>query len=356
MAAPASSNTSSALLAAARAGVQLTGSAVASALALMRGDTKRDTGQPEIPSVLWADVGGLEQAKTQVLETLQLPLRHPELFASGLRRSGILLYGPPGTGKTLMAKAVATECRLNFFSVKGPELINMYVGQSEANVRAVFARARAARPCVVFFDELDSLAPARGRTGDGGGVMDRVVSQLLSEIDGMNSETDVFVIGATNRPDLVDPALLRPGRLDRLVYLGVDASTQHQRAILRALTRKFSLAPGLAPDFESVLKFCGHTWTGADFYALCANAMLAAIKRCIAEKQQHQQKQQQGKKSEEVPLTLTQNEVEVTRSDTLSAGPVVRLEDFEKAAADLTPSVSQADLVRYEALRQRFSP
>jgi peroxin-6 len=127
---------------------------------------------------------------------------------------GILLYGPPGTGKTLLAKAVATSFSLNFFSVKGPELLNMYIGESEANVRRVFQRARDARPCVVFFDELDSVAPKRGAHGDSGGVMDRIVSQLLAELDGISAGSggDVFVIGATNRPDLLDPALLRPGR------------------------------------------------------------------------------------------------------------------------------------------------
>lgn len=134
------------------------------------------------------------------------------IFSSVL---GILLYGPPGTGKTLLAKAVATSFALNFFSVKGPELLNMYIGESEANVRRVFQRAKDARPCVIFFDELDSIAPKRGNHGDSGGVMDRIVSQLLAELDGVSSGasgSDVFVIGATNRPDLLDSALLRPGR------------------------------------------------------------------------------------------------------------------------------------------------
>jgi peroxin-6 len=129
---------------------------------------------------------------------------------------GILLYGPPGTGKTLLAKAVATSCSLNFFSVKGPELLNMYIGESEANVRRVFQRARDAKPCVIFMDELDSVAPKRGNQGDSGGVMDRIVSQLLAELDGMSGDGDsgdgVYVMAATNRPDLLDPALLRPGR------------------------------------------------------------------------------------------------------------------------------------------------
>jgi peroxin-6 len=145
----------------------------------------------------------------------------------------MLLYGPPGTGKTLLAKAIATECGLNFISVKGPELLNMYVGESERNVRAVFERARAARPCVLFFDEMDSLAPARGHGSDGGGVMDRVVSQLLTELDGMGKSADVFIVGATNRPDLLDPALLRPGRLDRCVYLGVSENHDQQLRILQ---------------------------------------------------------------------------------------------------------------------------
>ena len=141
-----------------------------------------------------------------------------------------------------MAKAVATTCSLNFFSVKGPELLNMYIGESEANVRRVFQKARDARPCVIFFDELDSIAPKRGEKGDSGGVMDRIVSQLLAELDGM-SETgdgsgDVFVIGATNRPDLLDPALLRPGRFDKMIYLGISNDHESQYNILCALTRK----------------------------------------------------------------------------------------------------------------------
>ena len=144
-----------------------------------------ELGAPKIPNIQWDDVGGLIKAKKEILDTIQLPLEHPHLFSQGVRqRSGVLLYGPPGTGKTLLAKAVATECSLNFLSVKGPELLNMYVGESEKNVRDVFEKARNAKPCVVFFDELDSLAPNRGQGSDSGGVMDRVVSQLLAELDG----------------------------------------------------------------------------------------------------------------------------------------------------------------------------
>jgi peroxin-6 len=248
-------------------------------------------GAPKIPSVTWKDVGGLADQKSSIMETISLPLTHPELFAKGMRkRSGILFYGPPGTGKTLLAKAIATEFSLNFFSVKGPELLNMYIGESEANVRRVFQRARDARPCVVFFDELDSVAPKRGNQGDSGGVMDRIVSQLLAEMDGMSSggSTDmdsdggasgnaggIFVIGATNRPDLLDPALLRPGRFDKMLYLGVSSTHEQQVTILEALTRKFNLDAGV--DLGRVASRLPFRYTGADLYALCSDAMLKAI-------------------------------------------------------------------------------
>lgn len=218
-------------------------------------------GAPKIPNVTWDDVGGLDNVKDTVSETIQLPLERPELFAKGMKkRSGILFYGPPGTGKTLLAKAIATEYSLNFFSVKGPELLNMYIGESEANVRRVFQRARDARPCVVFFDELDSVAPKRGNQGDSGGVMDRIVSQLLAELDGMSSGEDsaggVFVIGATNRPDLLDSALLRPGRFDKMLYLGVSDTHDKQLRILEALTRKYVLFGPLPPSFDTPFCFC----------------------------------------------------------------------------------------------------
>ena len=239
-------------------------------------------GAPKIPNVGWDDVGGLTNVKDAVMETIQLPLERPELFAKGMKkRSGILFYGPPGTGKTLLAKAIATEFSLNFFSVKGPELLNMYIGESEANVRRVFQRARDARPCVVFFDELDSVAPKRGNQGDSGGVMDRIVSQLLAELDGMSDGDEggggVFVIGATNRPDLLDQALLRPGRFDKMLYLGVSDTHDKQLTILEALTRKFTMYPEMS--LRRVAESLPFTYTGADLYALCSDAMLKAITR-----------------------------------------------------------------------------
>ena len=239
-------------------------------------------GAPKIPNVSWDDVGGLSNVKDAVMETIQLPLERPDLFAKGMKkRSGILFYGPPGTGKTLLAKAIATEFSLNFFSVKGPELLNMYIGESEANVRRVFQRARDARPCVVFFDELDSVAPKRGNQGDSGGVMDRIVSQLLAELDGMSDGDGggggVFVIGATNRPDLLDQALIRPGRFDKMLYLGVSDTHEKQLTILEALTRKFTLHPQMS--LHNVAQSLPFTYTGADLYALCSDAMLKAITR-----------------------------------------------------------------------------
>ncbi|OWK13242.1 PEX6 [Cervus elaphus hippelaphus] len=179
-------------------------------------------GAPRIPSVSWHDVGGLQEVKKEILETIQLPLEHPELLSLGLRRSGLLLHGPPGTGKTLLAKAVATECSLTFLSVKGPELINMYVGQSEENVREVFARARAAAPCIIFFDELDSLAPNRGRSGDSGGVMDSCPHLPLST-PGLEPGSsallltmeDLLQAAARLQPSVSEHELLRYKRIQR---------------------------------------------------------------------------------------------------------------------------------------------
>lgn len=187
-----------------------------------------------IPEVKWDDVGGLASAKEDITQTIMLPIEKPHLFKNGLtQRSGLLFYGPPGTGKTLLAKAIATECQMNFISVKGPELLNMYVGESEKNVREVFERARENLPCIVFFDELDSLAPARGK-GDSGSsqVMDRIVAQLLTEIDGVGKKPGLFTIGATNRPDLLDSALLRTGRFDKMIYLGVAKTVAEKVKIM----------------------------------------------------------------------------------------------------------------------------
>merc|ERR1719449_100514 len=176
----------------------------------------------EVPNVKWDSIGGLENTKRELQEMILYPIEHPEKFEKfGMHPSkGVLFYGPPGCGKTLLAKAVASETSANFVSIKGPELLTMWFGESEANVREVFDKARAAAPCVLFFDELDSIAQQRGgNSGDGGGAGDRVMNQLLTEMDGMGAKKQVFIIGATNRPDIMDTALMRPGRLDQLIYI-----------------------------------------------------------------------------------------------------------------------------------------
>ncbi len=176
----------------------------------------------EVPNVTWDDVGGLEGVKRELQEVVQYPVEFPEKFEKfGMSPSkGVLFYGPPGCGKTLLAKAIANECQANFISIKGPELLTMWFGESESNVRELFDKARGAAPCVLFFDELDSIARARGSSGgDAGGAGDRVINQILTEMDGMGSKKSVFIIGATNRPDIIDPAVLRPGRLDQLIYI-----------------------------------------------------------------------------------------------------------------------------------------
>ena len=316
------------------------------------------TGNVQVPNVKWDDVGGLGHAKNEIMDMINLPMEHPELFGSGMKqRSGILLYGPPGTGKTLMAKAVATECGLNFLSVKGPELLNMYIGESEKNVREVFEKARNARPCVIFFDELDSLAPARGRGSDGGGVMDRVVSQLLTEIDGLSSESEgdgesnaLFVIGATNRPDLLDSSLLRPGRFDRLIYLGIASDRESQVKIIRALTRKFSLAKDATA--ERITELCPDNFTGADFYALCSNALAAAIRRRAFDIRAKVKHSQDTDIYSERQMTVHQWLSEASPND---ISVEVSYEDFKSARESIVPSVSLADLRKYEALRKQFS-
>lgn len=280
-----------------------------------------------------------------------------------IRPSGILLYGPPGTGKTLLAKAVATTCSLNFFSVKGPELLNMYIGESEANVRRVFQRARDASPCIIFMDELDSVAPKRGNQGDSGGVMDRIVSQLLAELDGMSSgpagsDSTVFVMGATNRPDLLDPALLRPGRFDRMLYLSVAQTHTAQHGILEALTRKFNLDPEL--DLEEVAQSCPFNYTGADFYALCSDAMLRAMTRkaeavdsVIARwNDEHAGVDASERQGHPYPLTPQYYLSRMARPDEIEV--LVNKQDFVLALEKLVPSVSQSEMEHYSRVQSEF--
>ncbi|CCD25913.2 AAA family ATPase peroxin 6 NDAI_0G01370 [Naumovozyma dairenensis CBS 421] len=306
-------------------------------------------GAPKIPKVTWDDIGGVELIKDEIMDTIDMPLRHPELFATGMKkRSGILFYGPPGTGKTLMAKAIASNFSLNFFSVKGPELLNMYIGESEANVRKVFQRARDAKPCVIFFDEIDSVAPKRGNQGDSGGVMDRIVSQLLAELDGMSTGDDgIFIIGATNRPDLLDEALLRPGRFDKLLYLGVPDTNEKQLNILKALTRKFTLHENV--KLPILADKCPFNYTGADFYALCSDSMLNAMTR-IASEIDEKVETYNKENGKGISIRYWFDNV-ATEEDT---NVIVNMEDFIKAIKELKPSVSQDELDHYLSIKQNF--
>merc|ERR1719414_982415 len=234
----------------------------------------------ETPNVNWEDIGGLESVKRELKELVQYPVEHPEKFLKfGMQPSrGVLFYGPPGCGKTLLAKAIANECQANFISIKGPELLTMWFGESEANVRDIFDKARSAAPCLLFFDELDSIAKARGGSvGDAGGAADRVINQILTEMDGMGSKKNVFIIGATNRPDIIDPAILRPGRLDQLIYIPLpDDASRIQ--ILKANLRKSPIAKGV--DLNQIVKVT-KGFSGADLTEICQRACKLAIRESI---------------------------------------------------------------------------
>ncbi|KAF0467794.1 AAA-domain-containing protein [Gigaspora margarita] len=228
-------------------------------------------------NVSWTDIGGLEETRKVLLETLEWPTKYASIFANcPLRlRSGLLLYGFPGCGKTLLASAVAKECGLNFISVKGPELLNKYIGASEKSVRDLFERAQAAKPCALFFDEFDSIAPKRGH--DSTGVTDRVVNQMLTQMDGAEGLDGVYVLAATSRPDLIDPALLRPGRLDKSLFCNMP-TLQERIEILKALARKMDLSDDV--DLSYYAKKC-QGFSGADLQALLYNAHLEAIHETI---------------------------------------------------------------------------
>uniref|UniRef100_A0A1I8GQ47 AAA domain-containing protein n=2 Tax=Macrostomum lignano TaxID=282301 RepID=A0A1I8GQ47_9PLAT len=233
---------------------------------------------PTTAAVAWEDVGGQEAAVAEILATVEAPLKRPELRRH--RRCGLLLYGPPGVGKTLLARAAASQLGLSFLSVKGPELVNMYVGQSEANVRALFADAIRLAPCVVFFDELDSIAPARGG-GGGSGAVDRIVSQLLAELDGIRTaDAAVFVIGATNRADLLDRALLRPGRFDQALLIAPAESLEDKTALFRAQLRRRTCAPDV--DVETLAAALPSLVTGADVMSVVSNAADLALREAVS--------------------------------------------------------------------------
>ncbi|MCX8204894.1 MAG: CDC48 family AAA ATPase [Candidatus Nezhaarchaeota archaeon] len=233
----------------------------------------------EVPTVRWSDVGGLEDVKQELKEAVELPIKHPELFKRlGIEPpKGVLLYGPPGCGKTLLAKAVATESEANFISVKGPEIFSKWVGESEKAIREVFRKARMAAPCIIYFDEIDSIAPIRGYGIGDSMVTERVITQLLTELDGIEKLENVVVIGATNRPDMLDPALLRPGRLDRLIYVP-PPDYGARLEIFKVHTRNMPLAEDVS--LEELAKIT-EGYAGSDIASLCREAAMMAIREDI---------------------------------------------------------------------------
>jgi transitional endoplasmic reticulum ATPase len=229
----------------------------------------------EVPSIEWEDIGGLSEVKEELREAVEWPLKHPEYFTNfGIRPPrGLLLFGPPGTGKTLLAKAVANQSEANFILVKGPELLSKWVGESEKAIRQVFRKARTSAPSIIFFDEIDSLAPKRGR--DQSGVTERVVNQLLTELDGLESLNDVVIIGATNRPDMVDPALLRPGRFDRIMFTP-SPDEKSRLAIFKIHTKDMPLAKDV--DLKKLAEKT-EGYVGADIEAICREAAMLTIRK-----------------------------------------------------------------------------
>ncbi|MDW0176669.1 MAG: AAA family ATPase, partial [Nitrososphaeraceae archaeon] len=281
----------------------------------------------EIPDVKWEDIGGVAEVKQELQEAVEWPLKYHGLFvhSDAIPPKGILLYGPPGTGKTLMAKAAAHESEANFISIKGPELLSKWVGESEKGVREIFRKARQASPCIVFFDEIDAIAPTRG-LGSDSHVTERVISQLLTELDGLEVLSDVIVIAATNRPDIIDAALLRPGRFDRLLYVpppDKEARTQ----IIKIHTSKKPLADDVKID---VLSAQTEGYTGADLAGLASAAVMLALR-------EHIEKYKDPKKAEEAKSELK-----------------VSMKNFEEAMKKIRP-LSKHEIETYKNIAEKFA-
>jgi transitional endoplasmic reticulum ATPase len=295
----------------------------------------------EVPNVSWDDIGGLEDVKRELRELVQYPIEHPEKFEKfGMSPSrGVLFYGPPGCGKTLLAKAVANECQANFISVKGPELLTMWFGESEANVRDVFAKARGAAPCVLFFDELDSIAQQRGGSqGDGGGAADRVMNQLLTEMDGVGSKKNVFIIGATNRPDIIDTALMRPGRLDQLIYIPLP-DYESRLSILKSVLRKSPVSKEVDLAF---LASNTEKFTGADLTEICQRAAKLAIREDI----------ERGMERDRIRAAAEAAGMVTDAEEEEEGDPEILPRHFEEAVRNARRSVSDRDLAQYSSFAQ----
>jgi len=282
----------------------------------------------EVPTVKWEDIGGLADVKLELQEAVEWPLKYPEVFEhlDAKPPKGILLYGPPGTGKTLLAKAVATESEANFISIKGPELLSKWVGESERAVREVFRKARQAAPSIIFFDEIDSIAPIRGGGYGDSHVTERVISQLLTEMDGLEELRGVVVIAATNRPDIIDPALLRPGRFDKLLYVP-PPDLEARKEILKIHLRKKPLAEDVSID-EIAKQTEGYT--GADLAAVCNTAVMLAIREHVMA----------NKNPEEAKKNV--KDVKVCRRH------------FEEAMSKVKP-ISQKEMEMYKRISEEFA-
>jgi len=293
----------------------------------------------EVPNISWEDIGGLVEVKNELRELVQYPIEHPEKFEKfGMSPSrGVLFYGPPGCGKTLLAKAVANECQANFISVKGPELLTMWFGESEANVRDTFSKARAAAPCVLFFDELDSIAQQRGsNSGDGGGAGDRVMNQLLTEMDGVGAKKNIFIIGATNRPDIIDPALMRPGRLDQLIYIPMP-DFESRLSVLGATLRKSPINKDVDLKYLAAQT---EKFTGADLTEICQRAAKNAIRENIQRDMERQRIRAEA---------AAEGEMEEEEDDDDDAMPEIMPRHFEEAVRNARRSVSDRDLAQYSS-------
>lgn len=293
----------------------------------------------EVPDVHWEDVGGLENVKRELHETVQYPVEHADKYIKfGMHPSkGVLFYGPPGCGKTLLAKAIANECGANFISIKGPELLTQWFGESEANVRELFDKARAASPCILMFDEMDSIAKTRGGGGPGSSEAgDRVINQILTEVDGVGARKNVFVIGATNRPDIIDPAVIRPGRLDQLIYIPLP-DLESRLAIFKAALRKAPLDPSI--DIE-VLARSTHGFSGADITEICTSASKLAIREAILAEEDRLKKVAAGE-IEEDEGKLSPNDMIITKRH------------FNFAMSKARRSVSEQDLTLFEEFAEK---
>ncbi|MDI6902198.1 MAG: CDC48 family AAA ATPase [Methanocellales archaeon] len=281
----------------------------------------------EVPKVEWKDIGGLEKAKQELIEAVEWPLKYPEVFETlhtGPPK-GILLFGPPGTGKTMLAKAVANESDANFISIKGPELLSKWVGESEKAVREIFRKARQSAPTIIFLDELDSIAPTRGMSADSR-VTERVVSQILTELDGLEELRDVVVLAATNRPDMVDPALLRPGRLDRLIYIQPPDEAEREKIFSIHLEGK-PLSKDI--DIKGLAKNTSG-YVGADIEAICREATMLALREFI----------QSGVEQEHVKEG--------------AKNIVIKKEHLDAAMKKVKPTVSRATFEKFEDMAEDF--